>query len=108
MNDKVSININSFVYFKATDFGKKILKDTDCQLLTKLPSNSDLSQTLKERLKDYDTYLESLKDSEGYIRLQLWSFMKMFGECLVHGCDKPFSSEIRFSKGDIILCETVF
>lgn len=64
-------NINNYVKVKLTDLGKKILKNYYKQLKDLYPN---LNCTFK-----YE------EDNEGYIEIQLWQFMKIFGPYFNNG-----------------------
>ena len=73
---EVRINLNDFVRFKLTDFGRRIYSHRLNEVLKYLPGIDRSNVGLVE-------------DSEGYARMQLHAFMNMFGPQLINGAPVP-------------------
>ena len=81
-------NINNYVEIKLTQYGKDILKEKEDKIFTEYPS-------LKEYLYKYKV------NNRGYLKLQLWEVMNIFGDHLGNGCDTPFEMDIKMEVKDV-------
>ena len=81
-------NINNYVEIKLTQYGKDILKEKEDKIFTEYPS-------LKEYLYKYKV------NNRGYLKLQLWEVMSIFGDYLGNGCDTPFEMDIKIKSSDV-------
>ena len=73
---------------KLTQHGKDILKEKEDKIFTEYPS-------LKEYLHKYKI------NNRGYLKLQLWEVMNIFGEHFGNGCDAPFEMDIKIKSSDV-------
>ena len=81
-------NINNYVEIKLTQYGKDILKEKEDKIFTEYPS-------LKEYLYKYKV------NNRGYLKLQLWEVMNIFGDRFCDGCDAPFEMDIKMEVKDV-------
>lgn len=81
-------NINNYVEIKLTQYGKDILKEKEDKIFTEYPS-------LKEYLYKYKV------NNRGYIKLQLWEVMNLFGSYLGNGLQNPFEIKIKMEVKDV-------
>ena len=81
-------NINNYVEIKLTQYGKDILKEKEDKIFTEYPS-------LKEYLYKYKV------NNTGYLKLQLWEVMNIFGDHLGYGLQNPFEMKIRMEVKDV-------
>ena len=77
MKYEIPINLNNFVKFKLTDLGKKVWDHQNDELNEFIAGAG--APPLKPRILDVD--------EEGYMKLQLWEFMNVFGEAMHMGFD---------------------
>lgn len=75
MKHEISINVNHFVKIKLTDFGKEVYAHQNDELNKFIKSHG--APPLDPRKLD--------SDEEGYVRLQLWEFMNIFGDAMHMG-----------------------
>ena len=81
-------NINNYVEIKLTQYGKDILKEKEDKIFTEYPS-------LKEYLYKYKV------NNRGYLKLQLWEVMNIFGDHLGNGLQVPFEMKIKMEIKDV-------
>ena len=81
-------NINNYIEIKLTQYGKDILKEKEDKIFTEYPS-------LKEYLYKYKV------NNRGYLKLQLWEVMNIFGSYLGTCCDAPFEMDIKIKSSDV-------
>ena len=86
--------MNGCIYVKLNEAGEKILKEQYDQAIKELKEEY---RNFKVRLPFSEMYK---KDVNGYIRLQMWSFMEHFGQYLCVGCDDLFDMDIFFEVSD--------
>lgn len=78
-----NININSYIWVKLTEEGKKII-------LMKEVNNFGKPVPIKRKTKN------------GYTRFQLWEVMHLFGEELYNGNNKlPIETNIKIEENDL-------
>ncbi len=76
-------NLDDYVGVKLTKRGREIYKEFYDNLV------KDMSDDAKKRILNY----EPLKDDEGYLKLQLWELMNIFGRNLITGAETPFEEK---------------
>lgn len=76
--EKVNININDNVKLRLTEYGRTIHKD---HFSGRLGSNA------------YEQYY--CPDDDGYVTMQLWEVMQVFGSHLHLGNEMPFETNIQ-------------
>lgn len=74
---KVTINLNSHMFFKIGQKGWKILLQKKHHSWQR--SINQTLTTIEQLKKDYPIY------KDGYIKMQIWEFMNIFGEHLYMG-----------------------
>jgi len=70
-NASVRINLNEVVKFKLTDFGKDIFYHQFDSVNEYVRKHGGKQQLIKPRMPEID--------EAGYTRMQLWSFMELYG-----------------------------
>ena len=70
-------NINNMIKVKLTEHGKAILSQEE----------SRIANVLKNlNFSDADNYSPYSEDEDGYIKFQMWDFMRIFGSHFDLGC----------------------
>lgn len=80
MGKEIRYNLNDYVKFKLTDHGKDIFYHQFDKL------NEEI---LKERGTLFIEPRFPEEDENGYTKMQLWQFMRLYGPHLWNGCEPP-------------------
>jgi len=88
---QVEFNINDYVWFKLTPHGAQVWQDYRNQW-------RDLGV-------NYDRELP-LPDAEGYHHLQMWDWMRIFGEHLGNGFENCFETTVRLDAAKVFILES--
>ncbi len=85
MKEYQDFNINDYVKVKLTEKGKYIYYH----------QFDDINERIRKIGGNLLNPIELKYDDEGYVELQMWHFMEIFGKHLCNGCDIPFYTTIK-------------
>lgn len=87
-NVRVSVNLNSDIYVRLTEFGKSVLKEQYNLVFKNYPINDKPSFVV---------------DKDGYTRFQIWDFMRTFGEYAYCGMTKmPYEMNVIIEEAKLL------
>ena len=85
MKEYQDFNINNYVKVKLTEKGKYIYYH----------QFDDINECRQKIGCKPLNPLELKYDDEGYVEIQMWHLMEIFGEHLYNGCEIPFNTTIK-------------
>lgn len=85
MKEYNDFNVNNYVKVKLTEKGKYIYYH----------QFDDMNEEILKMDGKPLNPIELKYDDEGYVELQMWRFMEIFGKHLYNGCDIPFYTTIK-------------
>lgn len=89
----LEFNINDHVLIRLKESGYKHWLEHENKLIK--------DDRFKKTLSD----LTGKENKEGFVQIQLWQFMEIFGNSLVFGAIPIFNANVRFYKDDLKACK---
>lgn len=86
MQEYQNFNINDYVKVKLTEKGQYIYYH----------QFDDMNEVIQQIDGSLISPPELKYDDDGYVELQMWHLMEIFGRYLYNGCDIPFETTIKF------------
>lgn len=86
MQEYQNFNINDYVKVKLTEKGKRIYYH----------QFDDMNEVIQQINGNLIKPPELSYDDDGYVELQMWHLMEIFGRYLYNECDIPFETTIKF------------
>jgi hypothetical protein len=83
---KQEFNINQYVYIRLTEVGYATWKERHDDMYRPYPA-------YHSEIKPIEHYKQQAND-EGFIKMQLWEVMQLFGHKMGNGMPVPFETEI--------------
>ena len=85
MKEYQDFNINDYVKVRLTDKGKYIYYH----------QFDKINECIRKIGGNLLNPIELKYDDDGYVELQMWHLMEIFGEHLYNGCEVPFDTTIK-------------